>query len=156
METEQVALEPALALVLAEHRVEHPSGRREKFVVRLGRGVPLPVGHLEDGSEAVGDRFVRSEDPKVSLLTVELRHIAQERPKHTRVADAALPGCGHVGRVLAKIRHPQILEQRAAVGVRILAHASFALGRELAELRLQAAPHIEELLWPVAPQPSIE
>ena len=49
---EQIALQPALALVLAEHRVQHASGRREKFVVRQGRGVPLTVGDFEDGSEA--------------------------------------------------------------------------------------------------------
>ena len=153
---EQVALEPALALVLAEHRVEHASGRGEKLVVRQRRGVPLTTGHLEEGTEAVGERLVWSEDPEVALLAVELRHIAQERPEYARVADAVHPGCGHVGRVLAEIRHPQILEQHAAVGVRIGAHASFPLGREFGQLRLQAAPLIEELLWPVAPQPVLE
>jgi hypothetical protein len=42
-----------MTLLLAEHRVEHASGRREKLFVRQGRGVPLPVVHPEDGSEAV-------------------------------------------------------------------------------------------------------
>ena len=32
---EQIALQPALALVLAEHRVQHPSGGREELVVLL-------------------------------------------------------------------------------------------------------------------------
>ena len=114
---EQVALEPALALVLAEH-LHHAAGGREEFVVRHGRGVPLALGHFEDGFQAVGKRLVRAEDAEIPLLAVELRHVAQERPEHVRVADAAHARRGHVDRVVAEIRHAQVAQQHAAVGVR--------------------------------------
>ncbi len=48
----QVAFEPALALVLAEH-FHHAPGGCEKFVVRHGPGVPLALGHVEEGFQAV-------------------------------------------------------------------------------------------------------
>ena len=150
---EQVALEPALALVLAEHRVQHAPGGREKFVVRHGRGVPLAFGHFKEGFQAVGERLVGTEDPEIPLLAVQLRHIAQERPEHMRVADAAHPRRGHIHRVVAEIRHPQVAQQHAAVGVGIGAHASFALGRQFGQFRFQTALLIEEFLRPVASQP---
>ena len=149
---EQVALEPAFALVLAEHFHHAPSGR-EKFVVRHGRGVPLAFGHFKEGFQAVGERLVRAEDPEIPLLAVQLRHIAQETPEHMRVADAAHPRRRHVDRVVAEIRHPQVAEQNAAIGVGIRAHAPFALGRKFGQFRFQAALLIEEFLRPVAPQP---
>ena len=131
----------------------HAPGGREKFVVRHGRGVPLALGHFEEGFQAVGERLVGAEDAEIPLLLVQLRHIAQERPEHMRVADAVRPRRGHVGRVVAKIRHPQVAEQNAAVGVGIRAHAPFALGRKFGQFRFQAALVIEEFLRPVAPQP---
>ncbi len=150
---EQVALEPALALVFAQHRVQHASGRCEQFVVRHGRGVPLALGRLEQGSQTVGERLVRAEDPEVSLLLVQLRDVTQERSEHTRIADAARPGRRHGLGVVAEIRHPQVAQQHAAVGVRIGAHASLAPGRKFGQFGLEAALRVEELFRPVAPQP---
>ena len=152
---EQVAFEPAFALVLAQH-FHHAAGGREKFVVRHGRRVPLALGHFEQGFEAVGDRLVGAEDPEIALLAVQLRDVAQEAPEHVRVADAAHSRRGHVDRVVAEIRHPQVAQQQAAVGVRIRAHAAFAFGRQLGQFRLQAALLIEELLGPIASQPVFE
>ena len=63
---------------------------------------------------------------------------------------------GHVDRVVAEIRHPQVAQQNAAVGVRIRAHAPLARGRQLRQFRLQAAPLIEELLRPIALHPGFE
>ena len=113
----------------------------------------MAFGHFKEGLQAVGERLVRAKDPEIPLLTVQLRHIAQETPEHMRVADAAHPRRGHVDRVVAEIRHPQVAEQHAAVGVGIRAHASFALGRQFGQFRFQAALLIEEFLRPVAPQP---
>ena len=64
-----------------------------------------------------------------------------------------IPGRGHVNRIVAEIRHPQVAEQHATVGVGIRAHASFALGRQFGQFRFQASLLIEEVLRPVAPQP---
>ena len=39
--SEQITFQPALALVLAEHRVEHSAGGREEFVVENLPGLPI-------------------------------------------------------------------------------------------------------------------
>ena len=91
---EQVAFEPAFALVLAEH-FHHAPGGREKFVVRHGRGVPLALGHFKEGFQAVGERLVGAEDPEIPLLLVQLRHIAQETARaHACRRCRATPGEG--------------------------------------------------------------
>jgi hypothetical protein len=107
----------------------------------------------KEGLQAVGERLVRAKDPEIPLLTVQLRHVAQKGSEHMRVADAAHAWLGHRFRVVAEIRHPQVAQQHAAVGVGIRAHASFALGRKFGQFRFQAALLIEEFLRPVAPQP---
>ena len=113
----------------------------------------MALGHFKEGLQAVGERLVRTKDPEIALLTVQLGHIAQERPEHMRVADAEHSRRGHGFGVVAEIRHAQVAQQHAAVGMRIRAHASFALGRQFGQFRFQAALRIEEFLRPVAPQP---
>ena len=153
---EQVALEPALALMLAEH-FHHAPGGREKFVVRHGRGLPLAIGHLEHRLQAVRERFVRAEDAEIALLRVQLRRRRAGNGPSTCVSPMPRDARrGHVDRVVAEIRHAQIAQQHAAVGVRIRAHAPLALRRQLGQLRLQAALLVEQLLRPVAPQPVLE
>ena len=108
---------------------------------------------MEEGFQTVGERLIRAEDPEIALLSVQLRHIAQEAAEHMYVADSAHPGHGHFRRVVAEIRHPQIPQKDAAIGVRVRSHASFALGRQLSQFRFQATLRIEKLLRPVALQP---
>ncbi len=61
---QQVALQPALALVLGED-LHHPAVRGEVVVGREDLGHPGLVGHLEDGAEAVRGGLVRAEDAEV-------------------------------------------------------------------------------------------
>ena len=82
---EQVAFQPALALVLAEH-FHHAPGGREEFVVRHGRGVPLALGGFKERFQAVRERLVGAKDAEIPLLAIQLRHVAQERSKHARVS----------------------------------------------------------------------
>src|ERR1017187_7151530 len=109
---EQITFEPAFALMLAEHRIQHATIAREKFVVWQRRGVPLALGHLKKSFEAVGESFVRAEDAKVPLLTVQFRHIAQEWTEHMHIANAARPSRGNVFRIAAVIRHLQVAKQK--------------------------------------------
>ncbi len=74
---EQIAFEPAFALMLAQH-LHDPAVQGEKLIVVLRPGVPLPVGHLKHGVQAIGKRLVGAEDSEIALLPVELGHIAQE------------------------------------------------------------------------------
>ena len=48
---EQIALQPTLALMLAQHRVQHAAGRRQKFIVLYCPGVPLTIGDFKDRSQ---------------------------------------------------------------------------------------------------------
>ena len=51
-------------------------------------------------------------------------------------ADSAVvcPGAGHVDRVVAEVRHLQVAEQQAAVGVRVVAHPAVPLRGQLGQL----------------------
>ena len=147
---EQITLQPTLALVLAEH-LHHAAGGRKKFVARHGRGVPLPLGHFEERFQAIGKRLVGAEDPEVALLQVQLRHVAQERSQQVRVAFRQGAGRRHVHGVIAEIRHVQIVQQQASVGVGIGAHAPVAVRGKFGQFRSQAALLVEKLFGPVAP-----
>ncbi len=63
---------------------------------------------------------------------------------------------GNRDRVLPEIGELQVLAQHAAVGVRIGAHATRALGCQLAKLGDQPAVGVEQFLGPVALEPSLE
>ena len=56
----------------------------------------------------------------------------------------------------AEIRHAQVAQQHAAVGVRIGAHPPVALRRQLGQFRHQPAVRIEQLLGLVALHPAFE
>src|SRR5204862_3385575 len=58
---EQIAFEPALTLVLAEH-LEHSSVRREPLVSGESLRLPLSVGRGKDRVEAIRDRFIGTEE----------------------------------------------------------------------------------------------
>ena len=75
---QQIAFEPALALVLAQH-LHHAAVGREMVVVGEGLGDPGAVRHLEHVLPAVGVVLVRAEQAEVARLEVELHHIAQKR-----------------------------------------------------------------------------
>ena len=109
---EQVALEPTLALVFAEH-FHHPPRGREKLVTRLVSSIPLAFGYLEKGLQAVRKRFVGAKDAEIPLLTIQVGDIAQEPSEHLGVANATYAWRRHVDRVVAEIGHPQVAEQDA-------------------------------------------
>ena len=77
---EQVALEPSLALMLAEH-LHHAAVRREVVIPRLGLRDPGAVGDLEHVLPAVGVVLVGAEQAEVPRLHVQLHDVAQE-PAH--------------------------------------------------------------------------
>ena len=90
---QQVALEPALALVLGEH-LHHPA-RAGQVLVDLGReelGVPLLGGHVEDGLQPVRRRLVGPEDAEV--VRVEPHHVGQPPAQHPGGLRDRRPGAG--------------------------------------------------------------
>jgi hypothetical protein len=133
---QQVAFEPALALVLAEH-FHHPAVRREMVVAGHDLRGRTAVGHLEHGVPAVRVGLVGAEHAEV--VGVALHHVADELPC-TRVASASPRPARHRDGIVAEVRHPQVAQQQAAVGVRVGAHAALAFGRQLGQFRLRAGP----------------
>ena len=150
---EQIALQPTLALVLAEH-LHHAAGRGEKLVSRHGRGVPLARGHFKERFQAVGKRLVGTEDPEILLPVVELRHVAQEpsrarayRPAR-RCPAPARPPHSRGSRACA---NRAAASRRSRAGLEPMRRSPF--GRKFGQFRLQAALLVEEFLGPVASQP---
>ena len=116
----------------------------------------VAVGHFEHGVQAVGRGFVGSEDAEIVGSVVELDDVAQHVAEHARRLGDLAPGFGTVDGVGAEIRQVQVLQQQAAVGVRIRAHAARALGRQFGEFGDEGAVVVEQLLGPVALHPVFE
>ena len=93
---------------------------------------------------AIGVGFVRAEDAEVLGVQVQLHDVAQEFAQDARGLGVHSAGRRHVHGVVAEIGHLQILEQQAAVGVRVGAHAPLALGRQLGQLRHEFAGLVEQ------------
>src|SRR5204862_6627968 len=62
----------------------------------------------------------------------------------------------HLDGVVAEVRQREVAEERAAVRVRVRAHAPLAARGQLGELGGEPAAVVEELLRPVAPHPLLE
>ena len=90
---EQIAFEPALALVLAQH-LHHAAAGRQEFIVRHGRGVPLPFGRLEHRLQAVGERLVGAEDAEIPLLAVQFATSRRNGPSTCVSPMPGTPGEG--------------------------------------------------------------
>jgi hypothetical protein len=152
---QQVALEPALAQVLAQD-LHHAAVRRDVLVADVHLVGEDLVGDLEQRAQSVGRCLVGAEDAKVALVQVAPHHVAQELAEHARGLARGLPGPGHVDGVVAEVRQPQVLQQYPTIGVGVGAHAPLAPRRQLPQLRDQAPRLVEELLGPVAPHPLLE
>ena len=153
---QQISLQPTLALVLAEHRVQHASGGREEFIVLYFPGVPLTVGDFKNRAQEIRECLIGTEDAEIALILIQLGHVTQELAQHKRIL--ALNGAGrrHIHRVDVEVRHAQVAQQNAAVGVRIGAHPPVALRRQLGQFRQESAVLIEQLLGLVAFHPAFK
>ena len=104
---QQVAFQPALAQVFAQHL--HHAPLRSQVVVALdGLRRPLPLGDLEHGVEPVGVGFVRPEQAEGPRRLVALDHVAQEPAQLARVLRLHRPGTGHRDGVFPEVRHAQL------------------------------------------------
>ena len=87
---QEIAFQPPFALVLAEHRVEYPAGRRQELVVVEPLGVPLAIGNLEHGAKQIRKCLIGSEDPKIA--GVQFDDVLEELAEDKRVL--AIDGAG--------------------------------------------------------------
>ncbi len=152
---EQVALEPALAVVLAED-LHHAAVVRHVVVDVDDRLDQHAVLDVEDGAQPVRVRLVRAHEAEAGALPVAREHVAQELAEAagrlvelgTRLRDG--------NRVPGEVGQVERLEHAPTVGVRVRAHAALAAGRELRERRHQPALIVEQLFGPVAAHPLLE
>src|ERR1035437_4848277 len=153
---QQVALEPALALVLGED-LHDPTVDGEDVVIGVFGdhfGAPGLAGHLEDRLEAVRGRLVGSEHPEV--VDVPGHDVADERAGHEGRLARRAARLGNVHGVLAEVRHDQIAEEQPAIGVRVGAHSVLTVRGKRRELGPEGALLVEQLLWLVAAHPGLE
>ena len=153
---QQISFQPTLALVLAEHRVQHASGGREEFIILYFPGVPLTVGDFKDRAQEIRECLIGTEDAEIALILIQLGHVAQELAQHERILAVDGAGRRHIHRVVVEVRHAQIAQQNAAVGVRIGAHPPVALRRQFGQFRHEPAIFIEQLLGLVAFHPAFK
>ncbi len=150
---EQVAFEPALALVLAEH-FQHTTGVRDVIVVRDDLAHEHAVRDFEDGIPAIRCRLVGADD-------AERRGVARDD-----VADVfALLARGFrddaarrldFDGVVLEIGQAQVAQQDAAVRVRVCAHAPIALRRGGQHVGADRAVLVEQFFRAVAAHPGFE
>lgn len=126
---QQVALEPPLTLVFAEH-LDDAAGPGQVVVVidRPQRGVPLLVRDLEDGVETVGGGLVGAEDPEV--LRVGRDHIAQPGAENAGGLADGPSRSRDIDGVVAEVRENQVAAQEAAVRHGVGTHPRISLRRE--------------------------
>ena len=152
---QEVSLQPPLTKVLAQH-FHDAAARREVVIARDRLRDPLPVRGLEHCVEPVGVGLVRTEQTKRARLLIEPNDIAQEVSQHPGVLSVTLSGMRHRHRVFTELRHAQVAQQQAAVGVRIGAHAPLCPGRQSGELCAQPTGAVEELCGAIAAHPVLE
>ena len=102
---QEIAFEPALALVLAQH-LHHPSIGREMVVVIEGLGDPGAVGDLEHVLPAIGIVLVRAEQAEVAGVQIEFHHVAQEFAHDARRFGGRGARRRNFDRIVAKVREP--------------------------------------------------
>ena len=127
---QQIGLQPALALVLAEH-FHHAAVRAELVVFRINLGHVAAVGHLQHILPPIRVVLVGAEQSEVLAVQVLLHDVAEELAHFPRGFRRRRAGTRHLYRVVAEIGHFQVAQEQAAVGMRIVAHPALALRGEL-------------------------
>ena len=64
---QQVACEPALALIFTQH-LHHPAGRREELVAGQRFWIPLALRHLEQRAPSVRYELIRYSRGRITVL----------------------------------------------------------------------------------------
>ena len=153
---EQIPFQHTLTDVLGEHGVHDAAGGGEMLVSGEDLAGPGTVGFLKDGGEPVGGGFIGTERAEVARIGVQAVDLAHKVTEGSHILRFDGAGEGDIHGKIAEVRHAQVTQQLAAVGVGVGAHAADALGRQLAQLLDRRAVLVEELLGAVAPEPLLD
>src|SRR5450830_941819 len=107
--SEQVALKPAFTLMLAQH-LHDPAIQGEEFIGAFSLCIPLSVGYLKNGVQAVRKRFVWTEDSEIALFPIEFNNVTQEYTEFVRVGRRHRPGCRHIHCIAPEVWHDQVAQ----------------------------------------------
>ena len=150
---QRVALEPALAEVFAQH-LHHPAIGREVIIDGERLRHPGPVGHVEDGAESIGDRFIRSHQAEVPGIVGD--DVTQIPAQDLRRLVKRRSGLFDLDGIIAKVRQTQLLGELATVRMRIRAHPASTGWWQRGQFRHQRPALVEQLLRTVAAQPFVQ
>ena len=150
---QQVALQPALAEMLAQH-LHHPPVRGEVVVGRNHICQPVAVGDIEHRAQPVRGGLIWAHQPEVVRIVGD--HVAEEAAQYLGRFVKGGARLVDLDRIVAKIGKPQRLQQLAAVGMRVRAHPSLTFRRERRQLGDQCTIVVEQLLGLVAAQPLLQ
>ena len=100
---QQITFQPTLALVLAEHRIQHPSGGRKEFIILDFPRVPLAIGDFENRAQEIRHGLIGTKDTEIILI--QLGHVAQKLAQHHRILAVHRARRRHADCVKAEIRH---------------------------------------------------
>ena len=155
---QQVAFQPAFALVLAQHFHDAtgtmPGGRRPaRSIVSHCRG-----GGFEQGAQAVRHRLVRAEHAEVAPRHRSRGSLRAATGPSTRVSPAAcVPGRRNLRGVVSDSPEASAVSAASppfACGLAPMRRVP--LGGEGGDIRLQAALLVEQFLRPIAAHPRFE
>ena len=150
---EKIALQPALAHVLAEEGVHHAAVMGQEFIRVQKLVVPVAVCLFKHLSKAVGHGLVRPEDAEVVGVLVELENIPDKAAQFHHILGFHRAGSGHIDAVIAEVGHAQVAQQLSAVGVGVGAYLSVSHRSQSFQLRDQLSVLIKKLFRMVAHQP---
>src|SRR5690349_13476295 len=116
--------------MLAEH-LHNASVRRKMIVPRQSFGDPGTIGDFQSILPTVRVVLVRTEEPEILCVDVQLHHIAQESSHNAGGLFRDCTRSWHGDSVIAEVREAQIAKDRTTIGVWISAHPTVSLGGEL-------------------------
>jgi hypothetical protein len=131
-----------------------PAVGREMVVEGIWLRDPGAIRGGEDVAEPVGSGLVRPEEAEV--LSVAGDDVAEEAAEHTCRLAERRRRLLDLDRVVAKVGQNEIMQQEAAVRVRVGAHPAIANRSQGGELGQQPALRVEELVGAVAAHPVLE
>ena len=150
---QQIAFQPALAGMLGKN-FHHPAVRGKMVVVIAGFEHPGSGGSFQYRAKSVGGRLVGAEQPEI--VDVLQHHVPEQIAHHPGCFRDDIPGFPDLHFVVPEIRHPEVLQQHAAVCLRVRTHAAIPFGGELLQFRSQFSVFVEKRLRPVGFHPGFE
>src|SRR5947209_19791859 len=151
----EVAFQPTLTEVFREH-LHHPPKMRYMIIRRKRLPHKAAVLYLKNSPQAVGVRFIGTEETEIVLLGVSRKDVSHHLTQQSCCLETLRSRLLDFNGVFRKVRQVQVYQQFAAVGVWIGPHTPVPLGGVLCQFRNQMSMLIKQFLQMVALHPVFE